>query len=529
MSFLADVGRSNAGQVGQGIFSDLMKYKQMERQGERDAMTTVAQAQQMDIARKGAEIQQAKELRDKAEFDAKQKEANRRLPLTLRWGPMESWSESKKAIIAEGRAMGLVEDVGGVPTASPNDYKTFIESLDPAKAVNISAMNLSEHAADMGEIQRKLAAKPGDEKLIAERDRIVGLYTQQKEKHDELVIELAAQKRAEEGGGKPKHTYIDPTDKQPVDQLPNGSFVKGGQPFTGDLTTLVAVGAPKDSTALPSIALDGEVDRFKRENGREPTKEERGVLAAKVMEIQGNRIQGAAIAGIDSGGNVILVKVRGTNIGSVTKSNIGGQLQPVQARAIGATEQAVLAGATSFAEVLPDAQKVMQYVGPDNKSVWEQVKGKGYQIALDKGVSAGVPQPYVETHAAMAHLKTWAMNLLKGQGSDEMRQTFQKTFPTLSDSGPVIATKMLKSMQIVRNYLGTYASTMENSGKIVPQDIYTEMGNIQVFVNGIKESQGKSVVPAPVIGGIPPDLPKGTKNNGDGTFTLPNGKRVRPQ
>ncbi len=194
MSFLADVGRSNAGQVGQGIFSDLMKYKQMERQGERDAMTTVAQAQQMDIARKGAEIQQAKELRDKAEFDAKQKEANRRLPLTLRWGPMESWSESKKAIIAEGRAMGLVEDVGGVPTASPNDYKTFIESLDPAKAVNISAMNLSEHAADMGEIQRKLAAKPGDEKLITERDRIVGLYTQQKEKHDELVNALAMDK-----------------------------------------------------------------------------------------------------------------------------------------------------------------------------------------------------------------------------------------------------------------------------------------------------------------------------------------------
>jgi hypothetical protein len=28
---------------------------------------------------------------------------------------------------------------------------------------------------------------------------------------------------------------------------------------------------------------------------------------------------------------------------------------------------------------------------------------------------------------------------------------------------------------------------------------------------------------------VPKDLPAGTTNNGDGTFTLPNGKRVRPE
>jgi len=198
---LADIGRSNVGQVGQSIFGDLMKYKQMERQDTQDAMTMANQARQADLQERGFAIQQAKETRDKAEFDAKEKERSRRLPLTLRWGPMETWSGSKKAIVDEGRKMGLVEDVGGVPTASAKDYEVFIKTIDPAKAEEMSAMTLAEYATDMGEIQRKLAAKPGDEKLVAERDRIVGLYTKQKESHDTLVNALAAKKKAE-GEGK---------------------------------------------------------------------------------------------------------------------------------------------------------------------------------------------------------------------------------------------------------------------------------------------------------------------------------------
>jgi hypothetical protein len=197
MGFLSDIGRSNAGAAGQSIFGDIMKYKQMDRQDERDALAGFQAARQMEIQNKGLEIQEAKERREQAEFYAKDKERSRRLPLTLRWGPIESWSGSKKAIVEEGRKMGLVEDVGGVPTASAKDYEMFIKTLDPAKAEEMSAMALAEHAADMGEIQRKLAAKPGDEKLIAERDKIIGLYTKQKESHDALVDALAAKKKAE--------------------------------------------------------------------------------------------------------------------------------------------------------------------------------------------------------------------------------------------------------------------------------------------------------------------------------------------
>ena len=201
MGIFGDIGRSNATRDAQSVFGDVMKYHQMERQEDKDAMTGIAQLQAMEVQKKQLALQQAQEQRAQTEFQQKQKEAARRLPLTLRWGPMDSWSNSKKAIVEEGRKMGLVEDVGGIPTASPNDYKVFQESIDPAKALEISAVNLSEHAEDMGNIQKKLAANPDDEKLIAERDRIVGLYTSQKEKTTALTDALAAKKKAE-GEGK---------------------------------------------------------------------------------------------------------------------------------------------------------------------------------------------------------------------------------------------------------------------------------------------------------------------------------------
>lgn len=232
-------GQSTAGQTFADVTKNMVGVAKAGMEMEQQGLENQYRQAGVDIAK-------AQETRAQAEFDQKQKIATRRLPLTLRWGPMETWSNSRKAIVEEGRKMGLVEDVGGIPTASPNDYKTFIESVDPSKAVEFSAMNLSEHAADMGEIQKKLAANPEDPKLIAERDRIIGLYTTQKTGHDTLVDAIAAKKRAEEEGKGSNVKGFNPDTKKAVIEDAKGNLWEEGTPYQGGplLPTTTAAGSP---------------------------------------------------------------------------------------------------------------------------------------------------------------------------------------------------------------------------------------------------------------------------------------------
>ena len=247
-------GQSTAGQTFADVTKNMVGVAKAGMEMEQQGLENQYRQAGVDIAK-------AQETRAQAEFDQKQKIATRRLPLTLRWGPMETWSNSRKAIVEEGRKMGLVEDVGGIPTASPNDYKTFIESVDPSKAVEFSAMNLSEHASDMGEIQKKLAANPEDPKLIAERDRIIGLYTTQKTGHDTLVDAIAAKKRAEEGGGKSNVKGFDPESKRPVIEDAKGNLWMDGKPYMGGQMSPVTASADRwidENRTIQGKAVEGQ-------------------------------------------------------------------------------------------------------------------------------------------------------------------------------------------------------------------------------------------------------------------------------
>ena len=83
MGIFGDIGRSNAGQVGQSVFNDLMKYKQAERQDNLDAINVAHQTQQMDIAQRGLAMQEAEAAR-KAKADAEREaDLNRPMDVTI--------------------------------------------------------------------------------------------------------------------------------------------------------------------------------------------------------------------------------------------------------------------------------------------------------------------------------------------------------------------------------------------------------------------------------------------------------------
>jgi hypothetical protein len=83
MGIFGDIGRSNVGQVGQTMFNDVLKYKQMERQDNMDTLTAAHTAQQMDIAQRGLAMQEAEAAR-KAKIDAEREaDLNRTVDLTV--------------------------------------------------------------------------------------------------------------------------------------------------------------------------------------------------------------------------------------------------------------------------------------------------------------------------------------------------------------------------------------------------------------------------------------------------------------
>jgi len=195
MGILGDIGRSNVGQAGQSVFGDIMRYKQSENQ---DA-TAILNAQHQE---KTMEIAQAKETRDKVEFDAKQKEAARRLPLTYYLGDESTWPKSISVLVAEGEKTGHVKMENGVRTTSPQGAKDFIEYLkvhNPDKALESSAMKLSELSTDIGAVKSKLAKNPGDEKATAELQALSEKFSTQQASHQALAEGLAAKKKAEGG------------------------------------------------------------------------------------------------------------------------------------------------------------------------------------------------------------------------------------------------------------------------------------------------------------------------------------------
>lgn len=193
---LADIGRSNLGQAGQTIFGDIMRYRQQENQDAAQILTAQHQEKQMEIV-------QAKEMRDKTEFEQKQKEANRRLPLTYYLGPEETWPKSTANLVAEGEKTGHVKMENGVRTTSPQGAKDFVEYLkvhNPDKALESSAMKLSELYTDIGAAKAKLMKNPQDEKAAAEFKALSERFSTQQGSHQALADALAAKKRAENEG-----------------------------------------------------------------------------------------------------------------------------------------------------------------------------------------------------------------------------------------------------------------------------------------------------------------------------------------
>ena len=200
--FLEDIGRSGAMSGVNNVMERAIQLRQTEDQGAERAFNASMAVDRMGMEKvqneensrrqnKLLEIQTAQEARAAEEHKAKIAKMTRRLPVSMFLGPKESWTGSKTMTVEEGLKMGAVKDEGGVLTISPEDFEMFKAKLDPSKALEISAAHLQELETDLAMVSQKIQKNPQDEKALAERQRLAGLFDAGKTAYDNMKARLA--------------------------------------------------------------------------------------------------------------------------------------------------------------------------------------------------------------------------------------------------------------------------------------------------------------------------------------------------
>ena len=221
--------------------------------------------------------------------------------------------------------------------------------------------------------------------------------------------------------------------------------------------------------------------------GKEGTPEYAKAIA-DLMQMGG--IQQTIPLGLDpSGKNLITFKSRGVDAGTMSSQPVpgGGQVIPVTERSLSEGDIQSLTAVSNLVEVLPDVGQMLTLRMNSGSAMTDPITGRVYQKMLDHGISAGVPDEAIKSHAALEHLKTWAMNVLKGAGSEGQRDQLSKTFPDLWDSPDIMRNKIRKTLQISRNVMDKRLASLRSSGKIVPPEFYEDLKNVDAFLAEINK------------------------------------------
>jgi hypothetical protein len=190
---------------------------------------------------------------------------------------------------------------------------------------------------------------------------------------------------------------------------------------------------------------------------------------------------------LDEGGNVVSIWQRGPRAGEVVSSQLppGGTRTPVRPGTVQEGDTQTLTAVSNITEVLPDVKEVLDLRLKSGAPLTNFVTGKAWNAALDRGISYGIPPEAVKTHAAIKHLNTWAMNVLRGAGAESQREALQETFPTLWDSPEIMQNKLKKTLQITRNVMNKRISAMRASNRPVPPSAYEDLQNVDNFISAI--------------------------------------------
>lgn len=169
MGIFGDIGRSNAGAVGQSVFNDVMKYKQQESQ---DIMNTIAvanTAQTMEVQRQHLALLQAADARAAEKHQQEEAAQNLFIPATALLGSEDTWHPGKRQGIEDLKAGKVLENRGGVWGITARNVpiiKQYTEQ-NPDQHANWMSLGLQQGAMELGALKDKIDAERNPEKLQA--------------------------------------------------------------------------------------------------------------------------------------------------------------------------------------------------------------------------------------------------------------------------------------------------------------------------------------------------------------------------
>ena len=191
-NLLGDIGRSNLGQASQNIFKDVLAYKESENRTSLGLLT-------QQVREKEMAMRQAGEARAQADFTEKNKKAKQEFPVSMFWGPEESWPDYRKGAGSEAEKMGFARRVGGVLVTNRENTQMFMKSADPEKTYEWAIQKFGDDSAKLEAERRKLEKKPGDKDLTAKVETLYESWLTQKTSLEAQSNALAAKKKAEGG------------------------------------------------------------------------------------------------------------------------------------------------------------------------------------------------------------------------------------------------------------------------------------------------------------------------------------------
>jgi hypothetical protein len=547
MGFLSDLGRSNALTGVNQVLGKAIELRQADDHAAEKAYTLGLQTEKFGLEKQAAE-------REATQFEWKKKAQQEQdaldkvpMPVTSFLGTGWENDPAKKFQVDKFKELGLVnEPVPGLLMTTGGGKKAFkqyaADNLDFTLAANkLKLLGLQNSLTQVGaaiagdkDAVKALGLKP--EELAAKKEEIekqISAAVDAHQKTDTVYQEKLALERAKKEQPKVTAVLVDRENGDQFRQLENGMVLNSLNEDVSDeldMSKFDKLGSDKEKQPTPHyVTLD-----LPGPDGKKP-----------------------------AGGSVFAINSDGT------KTYIGPGKEPAAVSTARTTTEPLTEREQKTVDTFVDGIK-RGAIAPSQMNSFLTSRGTGpiakMKIAIgSKAIDEGLNLPELESNYK-AKSSTFAINRVQlAKTVLPMADAFSKTVGKIPDGlgfvpadefarkvGKSFNSEELAALDFQKNKMVEEFERMLTGAQMADSRITRNLDLIKTgydkkimkwMAQEIKNITQMSISAStsdmyPNAGGgkpgaapskVPKDLPAGTTNNGDGTFTLPNGKRVRPE